>query len=72
MWNYVKLDGNWYGVDVTWDDPIIIGGSLTNNVRHTYLCKGSNVFNKTHTINGQISQSGIVFVYPNLNTSDYK
>ena len=21
MWNYVKLYGNWYGVDVTWNDP---------------------------------------------------
>ena len=72
MWNYVKLDGSWYGVDVTWDDPIVVGGSLTNNIRHTYLCKGSGVFNKTHRINGQISQSGIVFVYPDLNTSDYK
>lgn len=72
MWNYVKLDGDWYGVDVTWDDPIIIGSSITNNIRHTYLCKGSNTFNKTHRINGQISQSGIVFVYPDLNTTDYK
>ncbi len=72
MWNYVKLDGNWYGVDVTWDDPIIIGGSITNNIKHTYLCKGSSVFNKTHKINGQISQSGIVFVYPELSQTDYK
>ena len=72
MWNYVKLDGNWYGVDVTWDDPIIMGASITNNIRHTYLCKGSNVFNKTHKINGQISQNGIVFLYPDLNTVDYK
>ena len=21
MWNYVKIDGEWYHVDVTWDDP---------------------------------------------------
>lgn len=21
MWNYVQVDGNWYGVDVTWNDP---------------------------------------------------
>ena len=72
MWNYVKLDGNWYGIDVTWDDPIIIGGGITNNIRHTYLCKGLGVFNKSHQINGQISQNGIVFVYPELNTGDYK
>lgn len=22
MWNIVKIDGNWYHMDVTWDDPI--------------------------------------------------
>ena len=27
MWNYVKLDGNWYGVDVTWDDPVTSNGT---------------------------------------------
>ena len=21
-WNYVRLDGNYYQVDVTWDDPL--------------------------------------------------
>lgn len=30
-WNMVKLDGEWYCVDVAWDDPI--GG----NPRHTYF-----------------------------------
>jgi transglutaminase/protease-like cytokinesis protein 3 len=24
-WNMVKLDGNWYQVDVTWDDPVFSG-----------------------------------------------
>ena len=28
-WNYVQLDGKWYGIDVTWDDPIISGGRTT-------------------------------------------
>ena len=26
MWNYVLLNNKWYAIDVTWDDPIIIGG----------------------------------------------
>ncbi len=30
MWNMVKLDGNWYHVDVTWDD-------LRSEPHHTYL-----------------------------------
>ena len=39
MWNYVKIDGNWYHVDTTWDDPS--WGSTkddrTGYVRHTYF-----------------------------------
>lgn len=27
MWNYVKLDGIWYAVDVTWNDPLVYGAS---------------------------------------------
>ena len=23
IWNYVKIDGKWYHIDLTWDDPII-------------------------------------------------
>lgn len=26
-WNEIKLDGNWYVVDVTWDDPLTNSGS---------------------------------------------
>lgn len=25
IWNYVRLDGKWYHVDVTWDDPVYSG-----------------------------------------------
>ncbi len=27
MWNYVSLNGKWYGMDVTMDDPVVRGGS---------------------------------------------
>ena len=23
IWNLIKIDGKWYHVDVTWDDPIM-------------------------------------------------
>lgn len=23
-WNYVEIDGEWYGIDLTWDDPIYV------------------------------------------------
>ena len=36
MWNMVKLDGEWYNVDCTWDDPIIKRND-PDFVRHDYL-----------------------------------
>lgn len=72
MWNYVKLNGNWYGVDVTWDDPIIIGGISKNNIRHTYFLKGSSTFIKSHEPSGSISDTGMLFKLPSLSTINYK
>lgn len=31
IWNYVLIHGKWYHVDVTWDDPIYIGGPPPDN-----------------------------------------
>ena len=43
-WNYVKLDGEWYAVDVTWDDPIITGGGkLSNKSRYEYFLKEQEI-----------------------------
>lgn len=72
MWNYVKLNGCWYGVDVTWDDPIIIGGFSKNNLRHDYFLKGSRTFIGSHTPSGKISDDGTLFSLPNLNKENYK
>lgn len=33
-WNLVCIDGNWYHVDVTWDDP---SPDIFGRVRHTYF-----------------------------------
>lgn len=71
LWNYVQIEGNWYAVDVTWNDPIIQGGgSLTNQMKHAYLCKGQS-FLKNHVPNGRVSQTGMTFEYPTLNVKDY-
>lgn len=72
-WNYVKLDGQWYAVDVTWDDPIIIGGGiLTNKAKYEYFLKGSETINKNHTPSGQFTPNGKVFSYPELSIEDYR
>ena len=72
MWNYVKLNNNWYGVDVTWDDPIIIGGSNKNNVRHDYFLRGNRTFVRTHFPSGKLSDTGITFKLPALSDNNYK
>lgn len=72
MWNYIKLDEDWYGVDVTWDDPIIIGGNSKDILRHDYFCKGNNVFKKSHIINNKISDEGMPFNIPTLSNKNYR
>lgn len=72
-WNYVKMDDdNWYGVDATWDDPIIIGnGSATGVDRHKYFLKGRGDFSKAHAENGDVSGHGQIFKYPALSYTNY-
>jgi len=72
MWNYVKLNNSWYGVDVTWDDPIVIGGSNKNILRHDYFLKGRNSFYISHDSTGKISDNGILFTIPTLADSNYR
>lgn len=72
-WNYVLLNGRWYAVDVTWDDPIIVGGNgrLTNELRYNYFLKGSDTFLATHQEDGYIVTNG-EFKYPIISTEEYK
>lgn len=70
-WNYVRIDNKWYAVDVTWDDPIIIGnGYVSDSVNYKYYLKGSNDFFKNHTENGEIV-SDANFKYPTLSYENY-
>jgi len=36
-WNKVYLDDNWYNIDVTWDDPLLNGGTLSQPFLQYYL-----------------------------------
>lgn len=74
MWNYVQIDGAWYGLDATWDDPIVYvnGKRQKETVRHDYLCKGSATFASSHKLDGRISDDGMIFQYPTLSTHNYK
>ena len=71
-WNYIQLDGNWYAIDVTWDDPIIVGnGYVTEETYYKYFLKGKNTFLKTHQPDGHLSQNSMKFTFPTLSAVDY-
>ena len=71
-WNYVYLKGNWYAIDATWDDPIIIGnGTVGTDIRYRYFLKGAKNFSNSHIEEGQLVENGMKFVYPMLCQDDY-
>jgi len=70
-WNYVKIDNNWYAIDCTWDDPIILGsGYVSDSVYRKYFLKGSNDFFVDHIEDGKIVD-GSNFIYPTLSPDNY-
>ncbi len=71
-WNYVQIDGKWYAIDATWDDPVIKGwGYISNSTKHQYFLKGSNIMKKNHVSNGKVSDNGQTFEYPYLQVEEY-
>ncbi len=42
MWNYVKIAGSWYAVDVTWNDPAVGSGKLSGYENENWLLLGSD------------------------------
>ena len=71
-WNYVQINNTWYAIDSTWDDPILIGsGYLSNSSKYKYFLKGEDEFNRSHVPNGQFSEGGKVFEFPNLSQTNY-
>lgn len=74
MWNYVQMeDGNWYGVDVTWNDR----GSFSSG---SYFLVGSNTkmtssmtFGQNHLPTDQIMTEDTVYplAYPDLSVEAY-
>ena len=71
-WNYVQLDNKWYAIDVTWDDPVIIGnGYLTDTIKYKNFLKGSKTFKKNHIEDGYLSSNSIKFEFPKLSEEDY-
>lgn len=65
-WNVVKLDGNWYHVDTTFDDPLPEHGEVYqspyDNLRYDYFLVTDQQILLDHTIEGES---------PTCNSEDY-
>ena len=71
MWNYVKLDGKWYAVDVTWNDPFISSSNAvkSGHENEAYLLVGSNTavsgsmtFGVSHKIRNGLNSGGQQYI----------
>lgn len=71
-WNYVQVDGNWYAIDCTWDDPISTTGYVSEESKYRYFLKGSNDMSKDHIPSSQFTEGGKVFQYPPIHSSNYE
>ena len=47
-WNYIKLDDEYYFIDVTWDDPISADG--TDRKNYSYFCITAEELERSHVI----------------------
>ncbi len=48
MWNMVRIDGNWYHIDLTWDDPMTNIGE--DYIRYDYFNVSDDFIFQDHTI----------------------
>ncbi len=63
MWNAVKVDGQWYGVDPTWND--------TSGKLDKWMLVGSKAMAQTHVEDNVVSSSGYQLQYPALKPYNY-
>lgn len=81
MWNYVQLENRWYGVDVTWNDPIGgKSGKVSGYERENYLFVGAKTvpvtggkpFLSDHPVENYVFAGGVRFTNgPVLNDTAY-
>ncbi|MGB8451587.1 MAG: transglutaminase domain-containing protein [Anaerocolumna sp.] len=60
-WNIVKVDGKWYNIDLTWDDPITNTGE--SMLTYDYFLKSSSDFSD-HVRDSQYKASAFVKKFP--------
>jgi len=52
-WNVIDIDGKWYNLDATWDDPILNTPNYKNIRYNFFLVPDSGIHNITHMHVGQ-------------------
>ena len=72
MWNYVQLEGNWYAIDVTWNDPYSYSmpdTACTGLETEDWFLMGSNTMAKTgitfgasHTVTNYTTTDSLCYV----------
>lgn len=72
MWNMVELDGKWYNIDLTWDDPVF-NPPVPDYISYSYFNVTDSQIQKTHipdnsdfTYPVAYSSDADYFVYYNL------
>ena len=71
MWNLVKVDGKWYNMDVTWNDPSVGTGAVSGNENHNFLLVGSDTvndgmkFSASHEMTNVVSTSASAVAFTN-------
>lgn len=70
MWNYVQVDGGWYAVDVTWNDPLVSGssGAISGSESEEWFLLGSDslvdtdlTFLDSHPVTNVVTNGGLDF-----------
>lgn len=69
IWNLVKLDGEWYHCDVTWDDPIGEENNSTSISRKHFLCSDKKTEEQGHS--DWYSANGTVCTSEKYDTFDF-
>lgn len=71
MWNYVQIDGSWYAIDVTWNDPYVSWDPeaiVSGYERENWLLLGSETvvseglsYIESHVVDNTVTTDGIAF-----------
>ncbi|HOO25459.1 MAG TPA: transglutaminase-like domain-containing protein [Clostridiales bacterium] len=75
MWNIVKIDGDYYHLDLTWDDPVTVGKDEDYDPIHAYFNLKDSEIAATHedfsSLNACIANEANFFVRKGLMFDSY-